>query len=117
MAVIISPDSLFYLKAVTEQPTPSHFTQQPTHSPTSVSLSKYVRVLVWGNIKFWVWRYVVISISWQCRLQKNTIYDWPWFLFTAKDQQNKARNSWSTDQRNKVGADGPLRLSDIKVRK
>ncbi|MBA0860986.1 hypothetical protein Goshw_023190, partial [Gossypium schwendimanii] len=30
-----------------------------------------------------------------------------------KDQQNKATNSWSTDQRNKIGADRPLRLSDI----
>ncbi|MBA0621181.1 hypothetical protein Godav_006827, partial [Gossypium davidsonii] len=34
--------------------------------------------------------------------------------FTAKNQQNKATNSSSKDQRNKVGADGPLRLSDIK---
>ncbi|TYI87301.1 hypothetical protein E1A91_D04G125700v1 [Gossypium mustelinum] len=57
------------------------------------------KVLVWGNIKVWVWRYVVISISWQ---------------ITAKDQQNKATNSWSMNRRNKVGADGPLRLSDIK---
>ncbi|XP_052883158.1 uncharacterized protein LOC108456291 isoform X2 [Gossypium arboreum] len=46
---------------------PSHFTQQPTHSPASVSFSK---VLVWGNIKVWVWRYVVISISWQITLSQ-----------------------------------------------
>ncbi|KAB2035019.1 hypothetical protein ERO13_D04G106450v2 [Gossypium hirsutum] len=35
-------------------------------------------------------------------------------MFNAKDQQNKATNSWSMNRRNKVGADGPLRLSDIK---
>ncbi|TYG73804.1 hypothetical protein ES288_D04G131200v1 [Gossypium darwinii] len=35
-------------------------------------------------------------------------------MFNAKDQQNKATNSWLMNRRNKVGADGPLRLSDIK---
>ncbi|KAK5836346.1 hypothetical protein PVK06_012131 [Gossypium arboreum] len=28
------------------------------------------KVLVWGNIKVWVWRYVVISISWQITLSQ-----------------------------------------------
>ncbi|KAB2087198.1 hypothetical protein ERO13_A04G067828v2 [Gossypium hirsutum] len=72
-----------------------------------------------GNIKVWVWRYVVISISWQITLSQCRPQVFPSppkhnLPCQAKDQQNKFTNSWSIDQRNKVGADGPLRLLDIK---
>nr|KJB62307.1 hypothetical protein B456_009G410500 [Gossypium raimondii] len=78
------------------------------------------KVLVWGNIKVWVWRYVVISISWQITVSQYRSQVFPSpptkhnLLCQAKDQQNKATNSWSMNGRNKVGADRPLRLSDIK---